>query len=138
MNSSEMFNREKKARKLAAFLFGIRATAEEVASATEKDWSDIAHHAQCHPPHSKETIGLVVGYLTMAYHDESLNQIAEGEPKTAQQIADEAAEAADDPGCPYCGEVGGTIYEFDNGIEAETGYHDAGERCTICSPRRSE
>ena len=42
------------------------------------------------------------------------------------------------PRCPYCGERGGRIFEYDFGVCSETGYHDAGERCTMCAPGRPE
>ncbi len=95
VNTSEMMNREKKARKMAAVLFKARITVEELANATPEEWGTIAASADCRPPHSQETIALVVSYLTMAYHDETINQLVEDEPKSAQQEADEAA-AADD------------------------------------------
>jgi hypothetical protein len=90
MNSSEMFNREKKAAKLAAFLYGLGGvTAAHVLSATEEDWANIAHRAGCNPPNPKDpkpTVDAVLVALERMYLDGP-------EPKSAQQEADEAAEA---------------------------------------------
>ncbi len=90
MNSSEMFNREKKAAKLAAWLYELGGvTAAHVLSATESDWAHIAHKAGCNPPNTKNpkpTVDAVVAALERMYLDGP-------EPKPAQQEADEAAAA---------------------------------------------
>ncbi len=86
MNSNEMFNREKKAAKLAAVLFKCGATAEDVINATPQDWLMCSEVAGCLPPHSMETVHAVL---------EALANLQLAEQKTAQQESDEAA-AADD------------------------------------------
>ncbi len=103
MNSSEMFNREKKAAKLAKACFRIRATAEDVLSADAEDWRHIAALATewceepTNPPNEKNpkpTVDAVIAALARLY-DAERDMEYEGEPKTAQQEADEAAEADD-------------------------------------------
>ncbi len=90
MNSSEMFAREKKAAKLAAVLFRVGATADDVINATPASWRLCAEAATqqfgevVHPPHSQATVYAVL---------ETLNRMQEGEPKSAQQESDEAAAA---------------------------------------------
>ena len=36
--------------------------------------------------------------------------------------------------CPNCGSTTGQPVEWDHGTDPETGYHDAGEGCTECTP----
>ncbi len=91
MNSSEMFNREKKAAKLAAVLFKCGATTEDVMSATPEMWEMCAQAAGCHPPNSQETVRAVVEQLNLL-RDEKFD-LWQKDPKTAQQEADEAAAA---------------------------------------------
>ncbi len=99
MNSSEMFNREKKAARLAAVLFECGATSEDVLTATPPMWEVCAHAATqklwkdtgvketVYPPHSQATVYAVVEHLNRLYLDGA------AEPKSAQQEADEAAAA---------------------------------------------
>lgn len=35
--------------------------------------------------------------------------------------------------CPWCGAVGFTPVEYDYGVDPESGYHDAGVRCSKCA-----
>lgn len=70
MTSGEMFNREKKAAKLARFLFDLGATSEHVLSATEEDWRVIADKAGCNPPNPKNpkpTIDVILAMLAREY-----------------------------------------------------------------------
>ncbi len=92
MNSSEMFNREKKARKLAAVLFKCGATIEDVMTATPEMWKMCAQAAGCHPPNSQETVVAVVEQLNRL-QDEKFD-LWQKEPNPAQQEADEEAEEA--------------------------------------------
>ncbi len=100
MNNSEMFNREKKAAKLAKFLFSIGVTAEHVLSATEDDWKWIAmettkkYGEPTNPPNKdnpKPTIDAIIAMLTRMYVDAECD--GPDGPKTAQQESDEAAAA---------------------------------------------
>lgn len=36
--------------------------------------------------------------------------------------------------CPNCGSTAGKPVPYDFGTDPETGYHDAGEGCTECTP----
>ncbi len=111
MNTSEMANREKKAVKLAEILYLLRATAEDVLKISEDEWKKVAQAAtikfeeHTNPPNKdnpEPTISCVLALLARKYADEAMtkdadNVVAEwlGEPKPAQQEADEAAEAVD-------------------------------------------
>lgn len=91
MSSSEIFYREIKAQKLAAYLYELRGvTAEMVLSTTETDWANIAKRAGCNPPNPKNpkpTVDAVVAALERMYLDGG------PEPKSAQQESDEASAA---------------------------------------------
>lgn len=36
------------------------------------------------------------------------------------------------PACENCGERGGEQRSYDHGVDPETGYHDAGNGCSLC------
>jgi hypothetical protein len=69
MNTGEMFNREKKAAKMADALFVARVTVEDMSAATPEDWETLATAAGCKPPHSQMTKDLVLGMLARTYAD---------------------------------------------------------------------
>ncbi len=72
MTSNEMIARDKKATKLAAFLFSVGATSEHILSATEEDWKWVAieasrfHGEKVNPPNKdnpKPTIDAILGKI---------------------------------------------------------------------------
>ncbi len=90
MNTSEMHHREIKAAKLAAVLYKIGATVEDVVNASAEDWAKCAAAAGCKPPNPanpKPTVDAVLAALTRMHLDGT------AEPKSAQQEADEAERA---------------------------------------------
>ncbi len=104
MNSAEMFNREKKAAKLAAVLFKARVTVEEVLVADQKDWIRVAEIATretgepTNPPNKdnpKPTIDAVLALLARAYADEA---------DRADQKADQQWEESQEYGANRCPE----------------------------------
>ncbi len=93
MNSSEMFNRDIKAAKLAGVFFKIGATTEDVINATEADWRSCAGIAGCNPPNPKNpkpTIDAVLAALARMYADEAA-------------VADDKAEAKWEESQEYAG-----------------------------------
>ncbi len=91
MNSSEMFNREKKAAKLAEVLYILGGvTPAMVLSATAEDWENIAQRAGCKPPNPKNPKPTVDAVLVAL---ERMNLDGTAEPNPAQQEADEAVAA---------------------------------------------
>ncbi len=76
MNSSEMFNREKKAARLTAVLVRAKCTAEDVRNASEEDWTLCAKAATkifgetVNPPNPKNpqpTIEVILKMLARQY-----------------------------------------------------------------------
>ncbi len=95
MNSSEMFNRDKKAAKLADACFRIRATAEDVLSAYAEDWKRIAELATewceepTNPPNEKNpkpTVDAVLAALARLYAAEADDK-AEAKWEESQEYA---------------------------------------------------
>jgi hypothetical protein len=87
MNSSEMFNRQKKAARLAEVLFECDATDEDVVLATPAMWKLCAEAAttkfneKVYPPNSQATVYAVLEALARVRKEAEVakDQKAEGE-----------------------------------------------------------
>ena len=96
MNSAEMFNREKKAAKMADFLFVANITVDELSAATDEEWAKIAALSECKPPHSQATKDRVAALLEKAYSDVA----AEADEKAEGEWLDQQMEESGADRCP--------------------------------------
>ncbi len=89
MNSSEMFNREIKASKMAAACFEAGITIDELSICNEENWKTIASHANCKPPNSQETKDRVLALLEKAYADAAAEADDKAEAKWEENQMEE-------------------------------------------------
>ena len=90
MNSSEMFNREIKASKMAAACFKAGITIDELVSASPEDWIMLAAGAKCKPPNSQETKNRVMELLEKAYADAAAEADDKAEAKWEENQMEES------------------------------------------------
>ena len=85
-----MLNREKKAAKMAEFLFIANITVDELSSATEEEWIKIAALSECKPPHSQATKDRVSELLEKAYADAAAEADDKAEAKWEENQMEES------------------------------------------------